>query len=666
MKRSLLTFLLVLYALSPAVSRAAPVEINNAPALQTVVDSDVDVSLRLIGGRGAVLMPGRDINLTFQTNADAYVIIYNIDTEGYVHLLYPADGRPEMVRGKKVHFLPEQGAGTTWEVGGKTGMEYIHAIAVADPSRIDRDELYYLAQNSVMPEERRLRIDMDPFLAFNMIDEELIGEAERMAPSTDYTYFYINRQVEYPGYLCYKCHSPSKLPDPYAMECPEVDIEMIAVNEDAGYPYPQLFAVLQAGDAAPEDDYESYTYYADNLGLDDDYDYDEQNVYLSVYYTNSYPYCGYWPGYWSWYNTCYPSSWYWGYSWGIGWGWGGSYYCHHYHGWYHGGYHAYWHGYNHGYWNGYWAGGGGSGYYAPVNKRSLYAGRSFTKRGSLDYGSTRVKKPVGSSGSRDLTRRGSLEYTSTRVKKSRETTLASSRLVKDRTRAATARSYRNSRLARQVTRERASTGFRSFNTSRFDRGGSSPSGGRVYGNYGTTRSARSSNQPSTRSTTRTRNRNTGSRGDLKVDKGDRRYERSTTGTSRSRGGTRRENTGSQLERRVRQRRDSRDNKKTEVPRSTNRRSSTRRKNSTSKGSSARSKRDSDSVNSGSSTKSSPRKSSSRDSGARKSSKRSSSQPSRNTNRSSGSRSSGKRSSGSRSSGSRSGGRSSGKSSGRRR
>ncbi|MCK4548680.1 MAG: DUF4384 domain-containing protein, partial [Candidatus Krumholzibacteria bacterium] len=199
MKRSLLIFLLSVIVISPTAASAAPVEINNSPALKPVAAVDLDVSLRLIGGRGAVLMPGRDINLTFQTSSDAYVIIYNIDSEGYVHLLYPANGRPEMISGRKVHFLPEQGAGITWEVGGNTGVEYIHAIAVDDPSRIDRDELYYLAQNSTMPEERRLRIDMDPFLAFNMIDEELIGDAERMTPATDYTYFYINRKVDYPG-----------------------------------------------------------------------------------------------------------------------------------------------------------------------------------------------------------------------------------------------------------------------------------------------------------------------------------------------------------------------------------------------------------------------------------------------------------------------------------
>ena len=661
MKRSLLTFLLAVIVISPTVASAAPVEINNSPALKTTVVSDLDVSLRLIGGRGAVLMPGRDINLTFQTSSDAYVIIYNIDSEGYVHLLYPADGRPEIITGRKVHFLPEQGAGITWEVGGDTGVEYIHAIAVSDPSRIDRDELYYLAQNSSMPEERRLRIDMDPFLAFNMIDEELIDDAERMMPATDYTYFYINRKVDYPGYLCYKCHSPSKIPDPYAVECPEVDIEMIAANEDAGYPYPQLFAVIHAGSSAPEDEYDSYTYYADNLSLGyDDYDYDEQKVYLSIYYNYGYsPYSYYWPGYNSWYINWNPG-WYWNISWGMGWGWGGGCYYHHYpfYSWYPYSCYAYQHGYYNGYWDGYYGSGGyyPGGYY-PANKRSLYAGRGFTKRGSLDYTSTRVKTSR-TAGGRDFTRRGSLDYTSTRVKSSREATLASSRLVKERTRAATARSYQRSRLARQVTRDRASTGFRSFEANRYNTGRSKRYGQGIYGNYGATRSARTTNQTDKRST-KARNRTSYNEGTLKADKGNRTYDRRSTRSTdlRSPG---RKNAGSELEKRVRSRRSERETKAGNSGSRRSKPSSTVRKRTTrSSGTSARSTKDSRKSDS---KRSNPSKSSSRNSGVKRESRSSSSSKSsspsrsssgRSTTRSSSTRSSGGRSSGKTSSGGRS-------------
>ena len=649
MKRSLLIFLLAVIVISPAAASAAPVEINTSPALKPAVASDLDVSLRLIGGRGAVLIPGRDINLTFQTSSDAYVIIYNIDSEGYVHLLYPADGRPEMISGRKVHFLPEQGKGITWEVGGDTGIEYIHAIAVDDPSRIDRDELYYLAQNSSMPEERRLRIDMDPFLAFNMIDEELIDDAEKMTPATDYTYFYINREVEYPGYLCYKCHSPSKIPDPYSMECPEVDIEMIAANEDAGYPYPQLFAVIQAGEAGPEDDYESFTYYADNLSPEyDDYDYDQQKVYLSVYYSHGwYPYSCYWPGYWSAY-------WGWNSYWGIGWGCSGYYYHHRpFYSWYPYSYHSYWDGYYYGYWDGYYASGGyyPSSYYAPVNKRSLYAGRGFTKRGTLDYTSTMVKTSRDVSGSRDFTKRSSLDYNSTMVKNSRDATLASSKLVKDRTRTATARSYQRSRLARQVTRERASTGFRSFESSRYNTGRSERYKRGVYGNYGATRSARITNQSSKRSA-RT------NEGTLKVDKGNRDFYRKSTRSTTQRG-TGRENVGSELEKRVRARNSNRETKAGDSGRTRSKSSSVKRRSSSRSGTPARSTKDSGKSDSGKSRKSSTRKSSSGDSGVKsetRSSSPSRSSSGRSTTRSGSTRSSSGRSTSKSSSGGKSSGR----------
>ncbi len=651
MKRSLLIFLFAAVVILPTAASTAPVEINNSPALKSVVASDVDVSLRLIGGRGAVLMPGRDINLTFQTSADAYVIIYNIDSEGYVHLLYPADGQPKMISGRKVHFLPEQGAGITWEVGRDTGIEYIHAIAVNDPSRIDRDELYYLAQNSTMPEEKRLRIDMDPFLAFNMIDEELITDAERMTPATDYTYFYINQKVDYPGYLCYKCHSPSKIPDPYAMECPEVDIEFIAVNEDAGYPYPQLYAVVQAGSDAPEDEYESYEYYTDNLSLGyDDYDYDEQKVYLSVYYNSGYyPYSYYWPGYWSWYGGCY-SNWY-GVSWGIGWGWGSGCYYHHYpfYSWYPYSYSSYWHGYNNGYWNGYYGNGYYPGYSYPADSRSLYAGRGFSKRGSLDNSTTRLKTSTVAGSSRDLSKRGSLDYNSTRVKTSREATLASSRLVKERTRAATAKSYQRSRLARQVTRDRASTGFRSFESSRYNTGRSTRYERGVYGNYGATRSARTTNQ----SSKRTKARTSSGGATLRFDKGDRSFDRGSTKATNQRG-TSRQNTGSDLEKRVRTHRSERETKQRNTSTDRNK-SSARKRTSTRAGTSARSTKDSGKSDSRSSTRSNTTRRSSSDSGARKNSS-SSGSSARSTTRSSSTRSSGTRSSGTRSSGSRSTGR----------
>jgi len=456
MKKTTMIFLLAAFVFPPAAG-AAPVDINRGTAIPALTASDIDVSLRLTGGEGSVLMPGRDINLTFQTSADAYVIIYNIDSNGYVHLLYPSDGRPSRVSGRKVHFLPEPGTGVTWEVGDDTGVEYIHAVAVDDPARIDRDELYYLAQNSVLPDDKRLRIDMDPYLAFNMIDEELIEEAKTLAPATDHTFFYVNRRVDYPGYLCYQCHSPSSLQDPYAMTCPEVVIEKVGVSEDSSYPYPELYAVVHV-DEIVDDDYETFSYDAGDLGAFDELDYDyydsDTDIYLTIYDHGINPHRYYWPGYWSWYVNWYPAWYYWdpwyGNDWDMGW-YAGSYYYHlPFRSWYPGYYNTYWYGYGYGWWGGWYR--YDHPYYADYywrDKRSLYAGRSLGGR--------------------------RLDYAGTSARMEREKTLASSRLGRVRTVEATRRTLERSNLARNAVRDRTSRAYRTPGTSARRAGGTAGS-----------------------------------------------------------------------------------------------------------------------------------------------------------------------------------------------
>ncbi len=385
MKRKLMLFLLAAIIIPLATANGSPVEFSKGGAARISASGDLDISVRLVGGKGAVFRPGRDINLTFQTSKDAYVVIYNIDSEGYVNLLFPADGKLKRVNGRKVYFLPEQGSGIYWETGDKTGVEYIHAVAVSNGDQIALDELYFLAQSRKKSDDERFKIDMDPFLAFNMIDEEIALDAENNPPSTDFTYFYINRKVDYPRYLCDSCHGKGKISDPYAMECPEIIIEKMTYEEDLSYPYPSLFEITHVD----EDGSYMSTDYTDNLGGDlDYYDDDDTKVYLSIYYSNyDYPYRFDYPGYRYWYIGYY-DPWYWDYDpwfWGFGtsWHWAGSYY----HYWPFGGWHRYdYNRYHWAHWNGYW-----NGYYDWHNNdyyrrahRDLYATRQFTKRG-LSY-----------------------------------------------------------------------------------------------------------------------------------------------------------------------------------------------------------------------------------------------------------------------------------------
>jgi len=387
MKRLLTLFLLavLIVSLLSMNSFARAFELKKSRNVAAVTGDDLDVSVRLIGGKGAVLKPGHAINITFQTSRDAYVVLYNIDSEGYVHLLFPEDGKPKMVKGRTVYFLPEPGEGTYWEVGGTTGIEYVHAFAVSDRNMLKEEELYFLAQSRELAEEKKLKIDMDPFLAFNMIDEEVLVDAANADPATDYTYFYVNRTVDYPRYLCVKCHGTDKIADPYAMECPEIVIERAAYEEDLHYPYPEIYQVRHVGEEVDEDYYTSSDY-AERATDDWDDENEDSNVYLSIYYTDAdYPYRMYYPHYRYYvaYHYPYYMDWWWDFGWSFYWT---DYYYYHwpFYSWYNPYYYQWAYSYH---WNPYrWHDWDGC-YADNYRYRGIHGDRNFAKR-NLHYTST--------------------------------------------------------------------------------------------------------------------------------------------------------------------------------------------------------------------------------------------------------------------------------------
>lgn len=414
MKRRIMHFLLAALLIPLLSAPLSSVELKNARTAASIDSGELSVSIRLIGGRGSVFRPGRDIRLTFQTNRDAYVVLYNIDSEGLVTLLLPENDKPYRVEGRKVYFLPENGKGMRWAAGDKTGIEYIHALAVTDRNQIKEEELYFLAKNKRLPGDKQLRIDFDPLLAFNMLDEEILVDAEAHAPATDYTYFYINRKVEYPRFLCAKCHSPNNLPDPYAMECPEVVIEKADYEEDLAYPYPALFDVRYLTQEEDEDYYTS-TDYADREKEyleDDDYD-DYDRLYLSIFYTNyDYPYYHRRPFYWRTHTWGLYDQFWWDFGWY--WHWTDYYYWPYYT----------WHYPTHFYWD-------YQGWYGPYDRCCYYKYR-----------------PVYTS--RTIARRAT-SYNYTMNKMRNERILADSRLTRTRSEGS-ARRLERSTLARRVSR----------------------------------------------------------------------------------------------------------------------------------------------------------------------------------------------------------------------
>ncbi|HXV14436.1 MAG TPA: DUF4384 domain-containing protein, partial [Candidatus Krumholzibacteria bacterium] len=162
---------------------------------------DGGVVLRANVPMGTVLSTGDPVSFEYQTRKDAAVLVFNIDSEGYVHLLYPTAG-PETSRALQTYTVPAEGAELV--VDATTGVEFVFALAVDDPSAIDAAELDRLRGTDVEGAEP-YRIDGDPFIAANMIAGELVRGVSHRGVYFGYTYFYVNERVEYPCYLCGAC-----------------------------------------------------------------------------------------------------------------------------------------------------------------------------------------------------------------------------------------------------------------------------------------------------------------------------------------------------------------------------------------------------------------------------------------------------------------------------
>ena len=279
------------------------------------------VVLRANVPMGTVVGTGDRVSFEYQTREDAAVLVFNIDSQGYVHLLYPSAG-PEMARALQTYVIPEEGADLV--VDSQTGVEFVFALAVDDPSAIDTAELDHLRGTDARGGEP-YRIDGDPFVAANMIAGELVRGISHRATYFGYTYFYVNERVEYPCYLCGGCDGT---PDDPA--CTDYRVVQTFDRRDT-LSYPLKRAYDTVADVATDDganievpqgsdvDVNFYPYGVEARAVDP--------FYTSLWNDSWWYDPFYWYGpYYPYYGPGWSFSVGWG-GWGWGWGWWGGYYC---------------------------------------------------------------------------------------------------------------------------------------------------------------------------------------------------------------------------------------------------------------------------------------------------------------------------------------------------
>ncbi|MHB8079107.1 MAG: DUF4384 domain-containing protein, partial [Candidatus Krumholzibacteriia bacterium] len=225
-----LLFVALLLAPLAGASRGAAAPVGEAPDAGAepqwngYENEPLRVNIADDRGEDATYRRGEPITITFETNQDAYAVVYRIDTDGEVTILWPRSRLDDgFVFGGHRYSLPAAGA-PDLRAGSEPGMEYVEALVSLYPYDLRDIEVDF--HNEPADAEYRYAVAGDPFLAMNEVNHAItrLENAEDFVV-TNYVSYSVEHQVDYPRYLCSQCHADQNH-DPYGASC------TIAIHHD--------------------------------------------------------------------------------------------------------------------------------------------------------------------------------------------------------------------------------------------------------------------------------------------------------------------------------------------------------------------------------------------------------------------------------------------------
>lgn len=150
----------------------------------------LDVQVWVDRGEGSRYRVGDPIEIYFRTNRDAHVVLYDIDTEGFVRVLFPEGPRESgYVRGGRTYRVPGSRR-FEYFVTGPSGIEYVEAVASIDGPR--RFESFRKRYGHGSGGGNALRIEVDGVMGIERIRAQAIGRRPvGSMVASDRTYFHV-------------------------------------------------------------------------------------------------------------------------------------------------------------------------------------------------------------------------------------------------------------------------------------------------------------------------------------------------------------------------------------------------------------------------------------------------------------------------------------------
>ncbi len=169
-------------------------------------------------GEDEVYQRGEAVRIHFESNRDAYAVVYRIDTEGRVEILWPRSRYDDgFIFGHHTYNLPTPGAERI-RAADEEGVEFVQALVSAYPFDLRGLDVDFHHERD--DDVRAYYVAGDPFLAMNDINYAITGlEDAADFVVTNYLSYYVHRQVDHPRYMCLQCHDDDMDRRPYDDVC---------------------------------------------------------------------------------------------------------------------------------------------------------------------------------------------------------------------------------------------------------------------------------------------------------------------------------------------------------------------------------------------------------------------------------------------------------------
>ena len=206
-----------------------------ASAQEPAAEQVLGARIWLDRGDEPLLQRGDRVRVYYRTEADAFVAIFHVDTDGTVTLLHPRAPEEEAYTraGRDYRLLFPQSS--YWYVDEYPGKGYFFLVASPEPLALEGLDYVY-------PERRwdltrvGQTIYRDPYLAMDDYVALLIPDWAYTPYGLDFLSYDVGEVHEYPRFLCYDCHGYRSYAtwNPYTYAC--ASFRVVVWNDPWFYP----------------------------------------------------------------------------------------------------------------------------------------------------------------------------------------------------------------------------------------------------------------------------------------------------------------------------------------------------------------------------------------------------------------------------------------------